>query len=84
VIAVRRRTEILLQRLPRGHSAHVARIVGPAEDVHRLEEFGLRPGTKVKMFRRGSPCILRVAGSKICLRLEDRLQVFVTPKGMTG
>ena len=81
MIAFRHPPEIPLQRLPAGRSAHVARIVGPPENVHRLEEFGLRRGTRIEMFRRGSPCILRIAGSKVCLRLEDRLQVFVTPKG---
>jgi Fe2+ transport system protein FeoA len=79
MIAFRQRPEIPLHRLPAGRSAHVARIVGPPEDVHRLEEFGLRRGTRIEMFRRGTPCILRIAGSKVCLRLEDRLQVFVTP-----
>jgi ferrous iron transport protein A len=82
--ASRHRREIPLQHLPVGHWAHVARIAGPAEDVHRLEEFGMRLGTKIAMFRHGSPCILRLAGSKICLRLEDQLQIFVTPKGMAG
>jgi ferrous iron transport protein A len=81
MIAPYHRREIPLHRLAAGQSAHVARIVGAAEDVHRLEEFGLRRGTKIEMFRRGSPCILRIAASKVCLRLEDRLQVFVTPKG---
>lgn len=81
MIAPRTPSETPLQRLPRGQSAFVARIAGPPEDVHRLEEFGLRPGTKIEMFRPGSPCILRLAGSKVCLRLEENLQVFVAPTG---
>ena len=81
MIARRAQNEIPVQRLRRGQSAFVARIAGPPEDVHRLEEFGLRPGTKIEMFRPGSPCILRMAGSKVCLRMEDHLQVFVAPMG---
>ncbi len=76
--------EIPVQRLRRGQSALVARIAGPPEDVHRLEEFGLRPGTRIEMFRPGSPCILRMAGSKVCLRTERRLQVFVAPAAPQG
>ncbi len=30
------------------------------------------------MFRPGNPCILRMAGNKICLRANDLLSVFVT------
>ena len=50
-----------------GQSAHVSRIVGQADYVHRLEEFGLRKGTQLVMFRPGNPCILRMAGNKVCL-----------------
>ena len=71
--------EIPLRLLRPGQWACVTRIAGPPEDVHRLEEFGLRPGTRIEMFRAGRPCILRLAGSKVCLRTERRLQVFVTP-----
>ncbi len=67
-------------RLAPGQSARVGRLAGRAEDVHRLEEFGLRRGTLVQMFRPGNPCILRLAGSKICLRLDEKLQVFVVPE----
>lgn len=64
-----------------GQSAHVSRIVGQADYVHRLEEFGLRKGTQLVMFRPGNPCILRMAGNKVCLRADELLNVFVTPTG---
>jgi ferrous iron transport protein A len=76
--------EIPLRRLRPGQPACVTRIAGPTDDVHRLEEFGLRPGTKIEMFRPGSPCILRLAGSKVCLRTARRVQVFVTPAAPQG
>jgi Fe2+ transport system protein FeoA len=84
MIAFCRERQIPLHQLPAGQSAFVARIAGPPEDVHRLEEFGLRPGTRIEMFRAGSPCILRMAGSKVCLRTERRVQVFVTPAAPQG
>jgi Fe2+ transport system protein FeoA len=68
-----------LESLLPGQSARVARITGRSGDVHRLEEFGLRGGTRLRMFRQGSPCIVRVAGGKICLRPRDRVSILVEP-----
>ncbi len=31
------------------------------------------------MFRPGNPCIIRMAGSKVCLRSDELLEVFVEP-----
>jgi len=70
---------IPLRLLPAEHSARIVRIVGRPEDVQRLEEFGLRKGTRVEMFRPGNPCILRLGGNKVCLRTDDSLRVFVEP-----
>jgi Fe2+ transport system protein FeoA len=70
---------IPLQDLPAGQSASVLRILGRADDVQRLEEFGIRRGTRVEMFRAGTPCILRIAGNKLCLRADDLLHVLVEP-----
>jgi Fe2+ transport system protein FeoA len=68
---------IPLTRLRAGQSALVRRIVGRPDHVHRLEEFGLRGGTKVQMFRPGNPCIVRMAGNKICIRSDELLSVLV-------
>jgi Fe2+ transport system protein FeoA len=68
-----------LGRLRPGESGVVRRIMGRAEDVHRLEEFGLRDGTLVEMFRPGNPCILRCVGGKVCLRVAGSLEIFVAP-----
>lgn len=70
---------ISLNRLSPGQSARVDRIVGEADHVHRLEEFGLLGGAKIQMFRRGNPCIIRLAGNKICLRADDLFDVLVRP-----
>ena len=66
---------IPLSQLPRGKSAYIRRILGPPEPVHRLAEFGLRHGAQIEMFRRGNPCILRMAGSKVCLRTTSTILV---------
>jgi Fe2+ transport system protein FeoA len=68
-----------LSNLLVGQSALVSRIAGLPEHVHRLEEFGLRGGARIVMFRRGNPCILRMTAGKVCLRTDDLLHVFVEP-----
>lgn len=70
---------IPLGQLPVGRSAHIRRILGQPDAVHRLEEFGLRRGIHVEMFRAGRPCIVRVGGNKVCLRADDSLHVMVEP-----
>jgi Fe2+ transport system protein FeoA len=72
---------IPLNRLKAGQCAEVSQIRGPVEHVHRLEEFGLRSGTAVQMFRPGNPCIFRLAGNKVCLRADDLLHVLVRRNG---
>ncbi|MEN6493234.1 MAG: FeoA family protein [Thermoguttaceae bacterium] len=70
-----------LHRLTIGQVAHVSRIIGRPDHVHRLEEFGLRGGTRIEMFRPGNPCIIRLAGNKVCLRADELLSVLVAPIG---
>ena len=70
---------IPLGELPVGRSALVSRITGRSDHVHRLEEFGLRGGIRVQMFRPGNPCIVRMAGNKVCFRTDDLLRIFVEP-----
>jgi Fe2+ transport system protein FeoA len=74
---------IPLEELQVGQTGRISRIQGHPDHVHRLEEFGLRGGTRVEMFRRGNPCILRMAGNKICLRADPLLtiQVVLLPAG---
>lgn len=70
---------IPIHRLRRGQAAHIHSIVGRPDHVHRLREFGLRDGLEVEMFQPGNPCIVRLAGNKICLRSDDLLRVLVAP-----
>jgi ferrous iron transport protein A len=70
---------IPLRSLPAGGRALVARVLGHPDHVHRIEEFGLRRGTRIEMFRPGNPCILRLAGNKVCFRADELLSVMVEP-----
>ena len=73
---------IPLEFLPAGHSAAVGQLVGGPNDVHRLEELGLRGGTEIEMVQPGSPCIVRLAGQKLCFRADDLLRIWVRPTAL--
>jgi Fe2+ transport system protein FeoA len=66
-----------LNLLASGQSALVDRIIGRPEDVHRLEELGLRGGAAIEMLQGGSPCIIRLAGQKLCFRADELVSVLV-------
>ena len=70
---------ISLNDLVAGQAARVSHVVGRPDHVHRLAEFGLRGGTRIEMFRPGNPCIIRMAGNKVCLRADEMLSVLVKP-----
>ena len=48
-------------------------------DVRRLEELGLHEGASCEVFRSGNPCLVNVYGSRLCVREDARLKVFVKP-----
>lgn len=68
---------IPLSCLPAGSRAEIGAVMGQPEQVHRLEELGLRGGNMVEMVQPGSPCIIRLDGQKFCFRADDLLQVLV-------
>ena len=70
---------IPLQLLAPGQSALVDQVCGCAEQVRRLAELGVRGGVEIEMVQSGSPCIIRLAGSKLCFRDSDVLSVLVRP-----
>ena len=71
---------IALNLLRPGQVAEVYQVVGPAEQVRRLEELGLRSGARLEMIRDGSPCIVRVGSSTLCLRNGELTCVLVAPR----
>ncbi len=70
---------IPLRRLREGCRAAIAEIVGRPDHVRRLNELGLRGGVQLEMVRSGSPCIVRLAGSTLCIRGNEVLNVLVRP-----
>jgi Fe2+ transport system protein FeoA len=74
---------IPLNLLQAGCTALIGQIMGRPEQVHRLEELGLRGGAAVEMLQPGSPCIIRLAGHKLCFRADELLSVLVRPGVLT-
>ncbi len=70
-----------IESLRAGQSARIGRVVGNLDHVHRLRELGLHGGTEIEMYQPGNPCIIRMAGNKVCIRSDSRLNVFVQPHG---
>jgi len=70
-----------LRNLAPGQKAKVGKITGDPHHVHRLHELGFHCGTTIEMVRPGSPCIIRMAGHKLCFRHNDALNVLVRPAG---
>lgn len=68
---------IPLNLLNPGQSADVGQVTGHPEQVHRLEELGIRGGATIEMVQSGSPCIIRLAGRKLCFRTDELLRVLV-------
>ena len=68
---------IPLPFLPKGHSASIAQLMGKSDEVHRLEELGLRVGTSVEMVQAGSPCIVSLGGTRLCFRGGEATSVLV-------
>lgn len=70
---------IPLSLLPAGQTAQVDQLVGSDEEVHRLRELGFTVGACLEMIQSGSPCIVRLAGCKLCLRDANLFQILVHP-----
>lgn len=70
---------IPLNSLSRGQSARVDQVIGLPDQVHRLEELGIRSGAEVQMVEPGGACIVRLAGGKLCFRADELLRVLVRP-----
>jgi len=66
-----------LSMLGAGQSGRIGGLFGPAEQVHRLRELGLRDGAVVQMVRPGRTCIIRLDGQKLGFRGDEATGVLV-------
>jgi Fe2+ transport system protein FeoA len=71
-----------LPLLQPGQRAWIDQLMGRADDVHRLEELGVRVGIAVEMVQSGSPCIVVVGGTRLCFRGSEATSVLVRLDGL--
>ena len=57
----------------------VVDMCGEEQNVHRLEELGIRCGCKIRMLCPGETCLLAIEGKKMCLRLNSTAEILVQP-----
>lgn len=70
---------IPLDMLKPGECAQVVEVSGDAAWVCRLAEMGLREGCQLTVLQPGSPCLLKVADCRLCLRSGESSQILVQP-----
>ena len=68
---------IPLGLMARGKRGEIDQLCGRDEEVHRLEELGLRVGAKIEVVQNGSPCVVRLDGQKLCFREADCVSILV-------
>lgn len=71
---------VRIQDLKRGEKAMITALVGNESEIARLCAMGIRGGASIELLRRGSPCIIQVEQSRICLRPNRQTQILVTPR----
>lgn len=73
-----------LELLGPGEWADIAELHGEPGWVSRLAELGLHVGSRLKMLRGGSPCMLMIGNSRLCLRGDWAMQILVRPIRLAG
>ena len=66
-----------LLAIERDEVAVIQSLAGPGPLRARLEELGLLPGARVRIVANGSPCILEVGQTRLCLRGEEADAILV-------
>ena len=66
-----------LQMLSAGQRARVDQLLGRPEEVHRLQELGIRIGTPIEMLQSGTTCIVKLDGARLAVRDHEGCRVLV-------
>ena len=66
-----------LPALARDEEAVIRFLAGPGPLRSRLQELGLLPGARVRVIAGGSPCILELGQTRLCLRGEEADSILV-------
>jgi ferrous iron transport protein A len=66
-----------LQLLSCGQRARIDQLVGRPDEVHRLQELGMRVGMPIEMLQSGATCIVKLDGTRLAFRDHDGFRVLV-------
>jgi Fe2+ transport system protein FeoA len=70
---------IPLELLQSGETAFVETVCGDLNHVQRLRELGFADGARLEMLQPGVPCIVRLAGQRLCFRADALTSILVRP-----
>jgi ferrous iron transport protein A len=66
-----------LQMLCTGQRARNDQLLGRPDEVHRLQELGMRVGAPVEMLQSGATCIVKLDGTRLAFRDHEGCRVLV-------
>ena len=66
-----------LQMLPAGQRARIDQLLGQPDEVHRLQELGIRVGQPIEVLQSGSTCIIQLDGTRLAFRDHEGFRVLV-------
>ena len=64
-----------LHFLAAGQKARIGQVLGGPEEVHRLEEMGVRQGAAIEVLQPGNTCIIRLEGQRLCFRGDEQFHI---------
>jgi ferrous iron transport protein A len=68
-----------LDLLPPGQLADVADVCGEPGWVGRMAELGIQSGSRLRMLKSGSPCLVQIGNTQYCVRGSCDCQILVCP-----
>ena len=68
-----------LELIEAGEWADVEEVTGTAMWVSRMAELGVRSGSRLRILRQGTPCLLQVDGTRLSVRRDSEAQILVRP-----
>jgi len=66
-----------LQMVPVGQRARIDQLLGRPDEVHRLQELGIRVGQPIEVLQSGSTCIVELDGTRLAFREHEGFRVLV-------
>jgi ferrous iron transport protein A len=73
-----------LDILTTGECAEIVEVHGEPDWIKRMGELGIHSGSRLQMIRSGSPCLLRVGNTRLCLRSDLAQHILVRPVAEAG